>query len=93
MNLEIIWPLEHALKCLLLNVDQILEVKTKTQQTTKVNVKAQLKNRVFNVVCESQWANAESATSCNESLRLLRFPFFFAVGSGLTSAGFGKGEL
>ena len=90
MNLEIIWPLEHALKCLLLNVDQILEVKT--QQTTKVNVKVQLINRLFNVVCESQWANAESAT-CNESLRLLQFPFFFAVGSGLTSAGFGKGEL
>ena len=81
------------LNVFLLNVDKILEVKTKTQQTTKVNVKVQLINRLFNVVCESQWANAESATSCNESLRLLRFPFFFAVSSGLTSAGFGKGEL
>ena len=78
------------LNVFLLNVDKILEVKTKTQQTTKVNVKVQLINRLFNVVCESQWANAESATSCNESLRLLRFPFFFAVGSGLTSAGLVK---
>ena len=81
------------LNVFLLYVDQILEVKTKTQQMTKVNVKVQLINRLFNVVCESQWANAESATSCIESLRLLRFPFFFAVSSGLTSAGFGKGEL
>ena len=77
----------------LLYVDQNLGSKTKTQQTTKVNVKVQFINRLLNVVCESWWANADSATSCNESLRLLRFPFIFRCMFRWTSAGFGKGEL
>ena len=29
------------------------------------------------LVCESWWANADSVTTCNKSLSLLRFPFFF----------------
>ena len=65
------------LNVFLLYVDLILGSKSKTQQRTKVNVNVQFINRLSNVVCESWWANADSATSCNESLRLLRFPFFF----------------
>ena len=39
------------LNVFLLFVDLILEIKTKTQQKTKVNVKVQLINRLLNVVC------------------------------------------
>ena len=65
------------LNVFLLYVDLILGSKTKTQPSTKVNVNVQFINRLSNVVCESWWANADSATSYNESLRLVRFPFFF----------------
>ena len=53
LDLEIIWSLEQALKYLSAICWPDPWSKTKTQQTTKVNVKVQLINRLLNVVCES----------------------------------------